>query len=194
MKAPLKRRAAPDRRFGSLHVDIVGPLPESKGQKYLLTVIDRYTRWVEAIPMADISAETCVKSLLHGWIARFGVPGDVVADRGAQFTSSLWRRLHEQFGIQCNNTTAYHPQANGMIERVHRQLKAALMARQDQTDWMTHLPLVLLGIRTSWRAEMGCSPAELTYGTTLHLPGECVASSNAEFIDHDLLRKLHDQM
>ena len=128
MKAPFKRRAAPSRRFGSIHVDLVGPLPESKGKKYLLTVIDRFARWIEAIPLADITADSCVEGLLHGWIARYRVPDDLVADRGAQFTSALWWQVHDLFGISCSNTTAYHPQANGMIERIHRQLKAALMA------------------------------------------------------------------
>ena len=99
------------------------------GFKYLFTIIDRFSRWVEVVPVTDISADTCIQALMHGWISRYGVPGDIVADRGAQFTSSLWRRLSELFGIKCSNTTAYHPQANGMIERVHRQLKAALMAR-----------------------------------------------------------------
>ena len=92
VKAPLQRRETPSRRFGSIHIDLVGPLPESKGYKYLLTIRDRFTRWVEAIPLKDISAESCVQGFLHGWVERFGVPDDVVADLGAQFTSSYrWR-------------------------------------------------------------------------------------------------------
>ena len=61
---------------------------------------------MEAIPIADISTETCVRAFLLHWVARYGVPGDVVADPGAQFTSSLWRKLHELLGIKCQNTTA----------------------------------------------------------------------------------------
>ena len=100
-KARLQRRALPDRRFGSIHVDLVGPLPESRGMKYLLTVVDRFSQWMEAIPLPNITAETCVRALMLHWVARYGAPGDIVVDRGAQFTSSLWRRLGELLGIQC---------------------------------------------------------------------------------------------
>ena len=134
VRSPVFRREPPDRRFGSIHVDLVGPLPVSQGMKYLFTVVDRFSRWIEAIPLPDITTDTCVRALLLHWIARYGVPGDIVADRGAQFTSSLWRRLHDLFGIQCNNTTAYHPAANGLVERLHRQLKAALMARDEEAN------------------------------------------------------------
>ena len=79
--APVARREPPDRRFGSLHLDLVGPLPESGGMKYVMTIVDRFTRWMEAVPLPDISADTCVKAFLLHWVARYGVPGDVVADR-----------------------------------------------------------------------------------------------------------------
>ena len=144
--------------------------------------------------MEDITAESCVQALLHGWIARYGVPGDIVTDRGAQFKSSLWQGLGRLLGIQCSNMTAYHPQANGLVERLHRQLKAALMAREQQTNWMTHLPMVLLGIRSAWRKELDCSPTELVFGTTLHLPGEFVESSPTTLPDHDFLHQLRAQM
>ena len=83
--SPLMRRLPPERQFGSLHLDLVGPLPESKEIKYVMTVVDRFTQWMEAIPLPDISAETCVQAFLLNLVARYGVPGDVVADRGAQF-------------------------------------------------------------------------------------------------------------
>ena len=52
-------------------------------------------------------------------------------------------------GIKLNNTTAYHPQSNGLIERLHRQLKASIMARSEDLGWMDHLPMAMLGIRTA---------------------------------------------
>ena len=68
------------------------------------------------------------------------------------------------------------------------------MAREDRTDWVEHLPMVLLGIRTAWRVELGASPAELTFGTALHIPGEFVEASEKNFVDHDFLRNLKRQM
>ena len=73
-----------------------------------------------------------------------------------------------------HQTTAYHPQANGMIETLHRQLKNSLKARTDDPYWMDYLPMVLLGIRTVWRKDPDCSPAELVYGSSLRIPGEFV--------------------
>ena len=70
IQAPLARRDPPDRRFGSLHINLVGPLPESKGMRYLLTIVDRFSRWIEAIPQPDIMADTCIQSFLLNWVAR----------------------------------------------------------------------------------------------------------------------------
>ncbi|VDP99038.1 unnamed protein product [Trichobilharzia regenti] len=81
-------------------------------------------------------------------------------------------------------TTAYHPQANGMVERLHRQLKAGLSATNN-TRWTESLPLVLLRIRNALKADAGCTSAEPVYGTTLRLPGEFVSpSSFPPAIDH----------
>ena len=123
-----------------------GPLPESESMTYLFTIVDQYTGWAEAIPMAGCSTETCIKGFLRHWIARFGIPGDVTSDRGPQFTSELWTELNRLLGISASNTTAYHPQANSLVERMHWQLKASLKARLTGPKWMDELPIVLLGI------------------------------------------------
>ena len=68
--------------------------------------------------------------------------------------------------------TAYHPQSNGMVERFHRQLKASLSARLTGPNWVSQLPWVLLGVRAAHKEDVGASPAELVYGTELHLPGQ----------------------
>ncbi|MFN9940087.1 MAG: DDE-type integrase/transposase/recombinase, partial [bacterium] len=93
----------------------MGPLPaSSKGHVYLLTIIDRSTRWFEAVPLKNMEASTCVDAFISSWVARFGVPGTVTADRGTQFTSALWSSTCTGLGIKHVLTTAYHPQSNGM--------------------------------------------------------------------------------
>ena len=89
----------PKRRFSHVHVDLVGPLPVSKGFSYLFTVIDRTTRWPEAYPLSSITAGECARALFDGWIQRFGVPAVITSDRGAQFTSALWSSLCSLFCI-----------------------------------------------------------------------------------------------
>jgi hypothetical protein len=173
----------------------VGPLPESEGSKYLFTIVDRFSRWPEAIPVPDSTAITCARALLRGWIARFGVPDDLVSDRGSQFTSSIWAELAQMLGINSRNTCAYRPQANGLVERLHRQLKGALKAKLAKTDWMDHLPLVMLGVRTAWREGLDASPAELLYGTTLRLPGEFIGASQDSIVpSSDFLLGLQSSM
>ena len=75
--SPLTRRPLPDDTFLSLHLDLVGPLPESEGKTYLLTIIDRYTRWLEAVPLSSATAADCAAALLRHWVSRFGTPQDL---------------------------------------------------------------------------------------------------------------------
>ena len=168
----------PLRRFGHLHVDVVGPLPPSDGAQYLFTVTERSTRWPEAIPMQHATARDCAEALLHGWVSRFGVPDDITSDRGPAFISQLWTSLGELMGSTVHHTTAYNPAANGMVERTHRTLKAALMARCRGPDWKAQLPWDLLGIRTSPKEGLHVSPAEMVFGEALVVPGEFFPPSN----------------
>ena len=174
---PLASFPTPDTRFNVIHIDLVGPLPPSQGYTYLLTCVDRYTRWPEAIPLTTITAEAVAQALISGWISRFGVPSTIITDRGRQFESQLWKNLMTLLGIQRSRTTSYHPQANGMVERFHRQLKAALKAQPNSDDWMTTLPLILLGLRTSVKQDLNSTTAEMVYGTTLRVPGEFLTPS-----------------
>ena len=118
------------RPFSHMHVDLVGPLPvSSDGFIHILTMIDRTTRWLEAVPLKETTASTCSAAYMASWVARFGVPASLTSDRGTQFSSATWKRLCSGLGIRHIMTTSYHPQANCMVERVHRQLKDALSAR-----------------------------------------------------------------
>ena len=126
----------PDRRFGDIYVELVGPFPPSEGCTYLFTIIDRFTGWSEAVPIQNAEATTCARALPRNWIARFGVPDSITSDQGLQFTSGLWRELHNVLGCSPKHTTAYHPQSNGMVERFHRSLKSALKARLFGPGWV----------------------------------------------------------
>ena len=136
---PLTTFSTPDARFDMVHIDIVGPLPPSRGFKYLLTCVDRFTRWPEAIPIANITAETVAEAFVSGWIACFGSPSTLTTDRGRQFESALWRELTHLFGSKRIRTTSYHPIVNGLVERFHRQLKASLKSQNDPTHWTESL-------------------------------------------------------
>lgn len=89
------------------------------------------------------------------------LPTDISTDHGAQFTTALWSALAQLHGTQLHHTTAYHPQANGLVERFHRHLQFALKTRLTGLDWVDQLPWVLLGIRTAPKADLDTSFAEL---------------------------------
>ena len=108
--------------------------------------------------MSNITAETAASTFVSGWIARFRVPSTITTDRGRQFESALWEQMTRLLGIHRIHTTAYHPIANGIVERFHRQLKAALKTYPTPEQWTTSLPIVLLGIRTTLKEDLAALP------------------------------------
>jgi len=181
----------PRQRFLHVHVDLVGPLSTARGgERYLFTMVDRTSRWLEAVPLRDMEAATCADAFIATWVARFGVPAHITSDQGRQFTSALWSHVCQLLGVQHHLTTAYHPQANGMVERSHRQLKDALRARLAGTSWPDHLPWVLLGLRAAPKEESGVSSAELLYGVPLTLPGQFLAVQEPDL--EQLVKQLRD--
>ena len=176
VKAPLHQFELPSERFAHVHVDLVGKLPESHGYTYLLTIVCRYTRHMECIPLSDITAKSCADAFLLHWVSRFGAPQIITTDRGRQFTSNLWAELCEFLGAKHSPTTSFRPEANGMVERMHRTLKVALRCHDNSRDWYENLGLVLLGMRAMVKEDIGMSSAELTLGTPLRIPGEFFVS------------------
>ncbi|GFY38963.1 hypothetical protein TNIN_121811 [Trichonephila inaurata madagascariensis] len=161
----------PDARFHHLHLDIIEPLPPSQGFSYYLTVIDRFSCWPEAYPISDMTAETVAAAVIREWIPRFGVPGLITTDQGRQFESHLSRELCACLGISKIRTTPYHPSSNGLVERTHRSLKAALMAHATPS-WIQVLPFVLLDLRSVIKEDINATAAEMVYETTIRLPSD----------------------
>ena len=191
--SPLGNFTLPEARFLHVHLDIIGPLPSSDGYRYCLTAVDRFTRWPEATPLADITAETVARAFLAIWIARYGCPLLLTTDQGRQFEARLFRALLLLCGTKLQHTTAYHPAANGMVERMHRTLKAALMCHQPDT-WTEALPLVLLGLRTALKPDVKASAAELVYGEQLRVPGEFLAPASLPDCSEAFIAALRDRI
>ena len=185
---PISEFIVPPKRFQHLHIDLVS-MPYSNGFNHLLTIVDRFSRWPAAIPIADINAETVVDAFTHGWIANYGVPEVVTSDRGSQFSSAIFTQLLKNWGVKHIMTTAYHPEANGMVERLHRRLKESLIAlgRGERHEWFWKLPMSLLALRTTVKPDLGASPSELVFGEGLTVPGQLIGPP--QLSEEELLRE-----
>ncbi|GFS16800.1 Pol polyprotein [Elysia marginata] len=157
--------------------DIVGPLPESCGHRYLITIIDRNNRW----PEATLSQILQLQNVPKLWW--------VVGSLGLAFRGTYHRIAVNSLPLRCglkslnalewsqgtpNNSIS--PQAKGMVERFHRTLKAALKARLTGNNWVKELPWVLLELRAAPKEDLGYLSAGLVYGEPLTVPGEFTPS------------------
>ena len=100
----------PLHKFSHVHVDLVGPWPRSaEGHTHLLTVVDN---------TQSTTAQVVADSFVANWVVRFGLPATITTDQGTQFTGSTWQCMCKALGSKHVRTTAYHPQANGIVERI----------------------------------------------------------------------------
>ena len=93
-------RPVQDKRFKDLMIDVVGPLVASEGMKYILTVLDRTTRWIEAFLLPEATAQQCCMAFIRGLVQRFGLPKNATSDNGSTFVSNLWADLNAAIGIK----------------------------------------------------------------------------------------------
>ena len=182
----------PEKRFSHIHIDVCGPLPPSRGFKYLLMVVDRCTRYVDAIPMAEATTEACANALLHSWVSRHGVASACTSDNGVEFVSKVWKIMQAKLGVQLNYTPLYSPQSNGLVERQNSTLKTSLkaalvkMGEEYKDKWYDFLPWILLMKRVAFQKELGTSPSILTYGMNPAIPGDLLRDPGQELTPPDL--------
>ena len=153
--------------FQVLSVDFVGPFPPSGPQRfrYLLTIKDTFTRWMEAFPLKDATAESVVRVLHKEIFCRYGKCERIHSDQGTQFTSTLTQTMSRLLKVEWTFTPAYNPKSNP-VERTHRDLKSALMAltQAKPQEWVQYVPAILYAMRTSICQSTGFSPFQMMFG------------------------------
>lgn len=175
LKAPLTPAPEPNEPFELVSMDIVGPLPRTNnGFRYMLTFIDHFTRYAEAIPLKDQTAEAVARAFVDVIVARHGVPGRLLTDQGKNFTSELITATCRFLGIKKIRTTPYHPEGNGRLERLHRTLNESIahFVRRDGRDWDRWLPYALMAYRSVPHSSTGYSPYFLLHGREMSMPGD----------------------
>ena len=158
--------------FDRVGVDVI-QFPKSKrGNRYALVFVDYLTKWPEVFPVANQSALTIARVFVQEIVCRHGVPGELLSDRGAAFLSKLMMEVYRLMGTKKVNTTAYHPQTDGLVERFNRTLTDMLAktVESNSANWDDRLPFVLFAYRTSLQHSTAESPFVLLYGRDARLP------------------------
>lgn len=154
-----------------ISIDIVGKLPRSHDCKfYILTIIDHFSRYLEAIPLNNIKSSTIIQQL-NKYFAQFGIPKILLTDNGSNFVSSEFEEFLTTLNIEHRKSSIYYPQSNGLIERTHRIMKESLSAMSNSVcEWSERLLFFKLHYNSSKHAVTKFSPAEIFFGRNLNLP------------------------
>ena len=164
VRAPLTSMPV-GRPWQMLAVDILEVPVSYKNNRYLLVVQDYFTKWAEAIPLRDQTAARITEELVK-LFSTLGIPEALHSDQGQNFESTILKDTLEAFGVKKSRTTAYHPQGDGMVERLNRSLLQLLRVYVDKepANWERYLPLILYAYRTAVHSSTGVSPFVLMFG------------------------------
>ncbi|CAC5378745.1 unnamed protein product [Mytilus coruscus] len=185
-KPPHKTPKAPLGKMGvgapmdSLATDIIGPLPRTpRGNRYILTISDHFTKWFEIIPIPDQSAITCAEKILNEVISRFGCPLSLHSDRESNYESQIFNDLCVILEIKKTRTTVRNPKCNGLSERFNKTLWRMIRAylKGEQTDWDINLGCLAAAYRATPHESTGLTPNLLMLGKEVRLPAELMFGS-----------------
>ncbi|KAK3086868.1 hypothetical protein FSP39_024642 [Pinctada imbricata] len=154
-------------------IDILGPLPITyAGNRYILVISDYFTRWTEGYAIPNQESETVAKKFVDEFICRYGVPMQVHTDQGRQFESCLFRSICQLLDIDKTRCTPFRPQSDGLVERFNRTVEDMLskFVANNQKDWDSYLPLIMLAYRSSRHDSTGFSPCSMMLGREVKLP------------------------
>jgi hypothetical protein len=151
----------------------MGPLQAAKtGYKYVLMMIDSFSKFMIASPLREQTATTVTEAIIKDLFCRFGLPEIIVSDQGTQFMSATFEDLMNLWGIKHNKTVAYHQSANGQVERFNRTLSDMIVTTTQGRDWPFTLPHLCFAYNTSVNQQIGQSPFFITHGFDPLLPSE----------------------
>jgi hypothetical protein len=162
--------------FEKWGIDYVGPVHPTSPRRnaYILLAVDYLTKWVEAKAVRTANKSTTAKFMFENIFTRFGVPKVLISDRGSHFLNDLIEELTTTYGIDHRKTTPYHPQTNGLAERVNQIIVRILRKtiRDNKRDWDTKLAAALWAYRTTFKVTTRQTPFALVYGIEAVLPIE----------------------
>ena len=154
-----------ERPFVRVGLDIIGPLPITKqGNSYIITLVDYFTKWVEAKAIPNMKTDEVIKFLIEV-ITRHGPPEIIVTDNGSSFIADVTKMMIDLYGSWVHFVTPHHPQSNGMIENRNKEIgKILRLLVENESEWDEYLPSALWALRTTKNSKTKFSSFELLYG------------------------------
>ena len=154
-----------------IHIDLFGPLQGDPNYKYVCVITCAFTKWTEVLPLPNKEAPTVAKAVFEEWICRKGVFQQLISDGGKEFANTLLDELCKLMNAKKHVVTAYHPMANGQVERFNRDMRKYLMTMlEDTTDWVAYLKPLQFAHNTAVSKSTHFTPHYLTYLDNPRLP------------------------
>ena len=165
--------------------------------EYIIVATDYVTKWVEAKANVKNDAHTTAKFLFENIFTRYGLPIEIVSDRGTHFLNEMIEYLLEEFMVIHKKSTPYHQQANGQAESTNKILCTVLkkVVSESKTDWELKLPSILWAYRVAYKTAIGTTPFNMVFGLDAILPMEFLTptlrvAKNLEWNGHELTERL----
>jgi hypothetical protein len=192
---PLK---VPMWKWEEVGMDFITGLPRSnRGHGSIWVIIDRLTKVAHFLPVKTTHKGQDLAELYMSWIVSLhGVPKVIVTDRGTQFTSRLWNKLHEALGTKLSFSTAYHPQTGGQTERVNQILKDMLRAcvLSYGAKWEDCLPFAKFSYNNNYQASLQMAPFEALYGRKCRTPLNSSETGESQVFGPDVIKEAEEQV
>jgi hypothetical protein len=196
-KAPMEITTTAEVPFERCSLDILGPMPETEqGNRYILTFQDDLSKYVIAVPIRQQDAETVARGFVTHVVLKYGSPHTVLTDQGTNFLSDVFRNTCKLLKIKKIQSTAFHPETNGGLERSHRVLAEYLRhyIREDQSDWDEWIPFAMFTYNTTEHTATGYTPFELVFGRKSTLPSTLADNPGPQYNYNDYVTELRRKL
>ena len=196
-RQPMVITSTAEKCFEKIFVDLVGPLETSlEENRYILTVQDDLTKFVEAVPIKTKETDIVAKALVENVILKYGIPDQICSDQGKEFMSEIFTKICKLLKIKQLSSTAYHHETLGALENSHKILGSYLRiyANDKPQTWDEWLPFYVFTYNTSVHSETGYSPFELLYGRQCKLPSNIPIKLDTFYTYEDYLSELKHKL
>jgi hypothetical protein len=168
--------------MSTLNIDIISGFVPYRGYTKILTCIDTFTRWLYLIPVKSTTAKEIADAIYENVVMEHGCVPRILSDNGPEFANQVMGRMCTRMGIKQAHSTAYHPQTNAQVERIHRHLakSLAILSHEYKNSWYLHVKEVQFAYRMSPIDALGMSPFEMLYGRAPRLPVDILTSDEFE--------------